>query len=58
MKQILLILTTILFSSTGFLHAQNTIQQSFEKNGEICFQFKVDSQKETNWFSKIVSIDN
>lgn len=57
MKQIILLIFSI-FSILISGNAQNSAQEEFSKNGEIYFQFEISSQQETEWFSKIISIDN
>ncbi|RLD50663.1 MAG: hypothetical protein DRJ05_19365, partial [Bacteroidetes bacterium] len=58
MKNTILAISIFILAQFGFIQAQSPIQEAFIKNGEIYFQFNVDSQQETDWFSKIISIDN
>ncbi len=46
------------FLCIGIGFSQNNINQQFEKNGEIYFQFDIKSKKDIPQITKIVSIDN
>jgi hypothetical protein len=58
MKKVFLILTVVFLSVNSFAQIPKEIQQQFDKRGEIYFRFEMESPKQIQELTKIVSIDN